>query len=96
MITDSFSSGWRVFNLSNKNLQNYRIYPANYTLKAIPLKRGEHHIRIEYLPGSFVIGRAVTLTSLIIYLGILFLLIKKPILRRSGEKNMGSQVYEND
>lgn len=66
LITDNYSRGWRVRSLTPSFQSKYEVMPANYTLMAIPLAAGEHLLRVEYLPRSFVIGAWV---SVIAWLG---------------------------
>ncbi|HLA28292.1 MAG TPA: hypothetical protein VJZ49_10405 [Syntrophales bacterium] len=71
LITDSYSSGWRVRALPGSVQQNYRVMPANYTLMAIPLSAGEHRLILEYKPRAFLIGKWLSLFSLGIYIIVL-------------------------
>jgi uncharacterized membrane protein YfhO len=67
LITDNYSRGWQVRSLQPSSQSRYEIIPANYTLLAIPLTRGEHLLRVEYRPLSFVIGAWI---SVIAWLGL--------------------------
>ena len=62
LITDSFSTGWRVTALpdSPSGDRAYEILPANHALMAVPLSRGKHHLRLEYSPLPFRIGAWVS------------------------------------
>lgn len=64
LITENFSLGWRADPLPGSVQELYSVVPANYTLQAIPLKAGEHRIRLRYLPKSFVIGTWISIGSL--------------------------------
>ena len=74
LITDPYASGWRVHDLAGQG-RKYRIQPANYILRAIPLEAGEHLLRIEYSPLLYRVGRVVSVISifLILILGGFFL-----------------------
>ncbi len=67
LITDVYSKGWRVRALSGSHQKKYDIMPANYILRAIPLSRGYHHFRVEYLPIEFIIGKWISIFSVIVY-----------------------------
>ena len=71
LITDSYSKGWRAVALPGSVQQNYDLLPANYILRAVPLGAGNHHLRIEYAPAGFRIGKWISVVSLILYAGIL-------------------------
>ena len=70
LVTDSYAKGWRARALSDSGQRDYQVMPANYCLRAIPLAAGRHHLRIEYRPTEFLIGRWVSLITLVVFLGI--------------------------
>lgn len=87
LITDSYSKGWQVKPLAGSSQKKYQVMPANYTLMAIPLYAGEHHLRLEYKPKAFVVGKWISLSALIVY--FMFILIavgKSTILKNSIAK----------
>jgi hypothetical protein len=57
LITDAYSNGWRARPLDGSVQHAYDVLPANYVLRAIPLSQGHHHIRIEYVPVGFQVGK---------------------------------------
>jgi hypothetical protein len=67
LLTDNYSSGWRVTALNAGGGQTYSVMPANYTLRAIALGAGEHHLRLEYVPRAFIVGKWITLLSLLAF-----------------------------
>jgi hypothetical protein len=67
LITDAYSRGWRARALPGSSQTEYRVMPANYVLRAIPLFAGHHRIRVEYLPLPFQIGKWVSVMALVIY-----------------------------
>jgi hypothetical protein len=64
LITDAYSDGWRARPLDGSVQQAYRVLPANYVLRAIPLSQGHHRIRIEYLPAAFQKGKWISIASI--------------------------------
>ena len=69
LITDAYSKGWKARN--EKGDQNrYELLPANYVLRAIPLAKGQHRLRVEYAPWGFLAGKWISLVFLIFYAGI--------------------------
>jgi hypothetical protein len=74
LITDSYSKGWTAKPLTGSVQKSYDVMPANYILMAIPLSvAGEHHIRLEYKPTAYVVGKWISLISLAIY--IIFIMV---------------------
>jgi len=68
LITDSYSKGWRARALPGSTQQSYQVMPANYVLRGIPLRKGYHHISLEYEPPGFMIGKWISVISGVIYL----------------------------
>jgi hypothetical protein len=75
LITDSYSKGWQVKPLADSSQKKYQVMPANYTLMAIPLYAGEHHLRLEYKPKAFVVGKWISLSALIVYLMLILIAV---------------------
>ncbi len=69
LITDSYSRYWRAVALTGSSQSEYHVMPADYTLMAVPLGPGHHLFRLEYAPPGWVIGRWVSLASLLVFLG---------------------------
>jgi hypothetical protein len=67
VMTDNFSTGWRVRSLDPDPPQRYAIVPANHTLRAIPLAAGAHHLRLDYRPPAFAIGVGVTAVACLLF-----------------------------
>lgn len=63
--TDVYTPNWHVRALPGSSQQTYELIPANYILRGIPLEAGEHRLRIEYRPIAFVVGRWISLVSLV-------------------------------
>jgi len=70
LITDNFSSGWKAEAYSDSGQQTYRVLPADGFLRAIPVKAGQHHFRMEYKPSAFEIGRWVSILACLLYVAI--------------------------
>jgi hypothetical protein len=77
LVTDAYAKGWRARSLAGTVQSLYRVLPANYCLRAIPLAAGHHHLRLEYRPTGFVIGKWVSFASLVVFLGLLGLCGRK-------------------
>lgn len=71
LITDSYSQGWRAVPLPGSTQQHYRVQPANYVLRAIPLSAGSHRLRLEYAPTSFLVGTWISMMAVVLFLGVL-------------------------
>ena len=70
LITDSYSRYWRATGLPGSSQSAYQVMPADYTLMAIPLSAGSHLLRLEYAPSGWIIGRWISLASLLIYIAV--------------------------
>ena len=70
MITDAYSKDWRAHGLPGSDQTTYTVMPANYALRAVPLSKGHHRFRLEYLPRAFTIGKWISIVSLVVYLGM--------------------------
>ena len=63
LVTDGWSKGWRAAAADGAAGQHYRVVPADYVLRAIALPAGDHRIRLEYRPTSFVVGKWTSLVA---------------------------------
>jgi hypothetical protein len=63
LCTDVYSTGWRVRALSDSDQQRYTVLPANYLLRAIPLKPGTHRLEMYYEPRTLRGGMAISIVS---------------------------------
>ncbi len=77
LITDAYSKGWIATPLQGSSQTRYEVMPANYTLRAIPLGKGEHRFRLEYLPQSFRIGKWISIVSLAGYLALVGWVVRR-------------------
>ena len=55
-------SGWRAY-VDDRRVPTHF---ANHAFLAVHVPRGRHHVRLVFLPTSFVIGRAITFATLIL------------------------------
>ena len=67
VVTDSYSKNWIAKTEDQSVQQAYEVIPVDYTLRGIPLAAGTHHIMMEYAPDSYVIGKWISLVSVIAY-----------------------------
>ena len=72
LVTDTYSQDWRARPLKDSVQAVYDVLPANYVLRAIPLAPGHHEIRLEYIPGGFVVGIAVSIAAWLSWLALAF------------------------
>lgn len=60
VVTDGWAPGWRVVSLAASPQDGYRVMPADWALRAVPLSAGRHRIRLEYAPLSWRLGRWIS------------------------------------
>ncbi len=60
VITDNYSASWRAEPWEANDARTYRVMPANYLLRGIPLAAGTHHIRVVYRPSALPWGAALS------------------------------------
>jgi len=75
LITDAYHPNWRCEALPASSQSEYKIMPANYVLRAVPLKTGHHHFKMEYKPSAFVIGKWISIIFLAAYISLCILLV---------------------
>jgi hypothetical protein len=68
--TDIYTPAWRAIALPGSAQNSYKLQPANYALRGIALGAGHHHLRIEYAPSAFFIGKWVTLISGLLFVAV--------------------------
>jgi hypothetical protein len=71
LITDAFTPLWRAAALPGSAQANYRVLPANYILRAVPLMAGHHHFRVEYVSEAFAIGKWISILASVAFLAAL-------------------------
>lgn len=68
VITDSYSRNWKIIPAGDGRVQEYRVMPAFYAVMGVPLKPGEHDFKLEYMPSGFIIGKWVSIISVMAYI----------------------------
>ena len=68
LITDSFTPSWRAVALPGSVQTNYKLQPANYILRAVPLIAGHHHLRVEYARDALAIGGCISILASVAFL----------------------------
>ena len=68
LITDAFTPSWRAIALPGSVQTNYKLLPANYILRAVPLLAGHHHLRVEYARDALTIGKWISILATLAFL----------------------------
>ena len=63
LVTDAYSTYWSTQALEGSTQLDYRVLPANYVLRAVPLGAGHHRMRMEYAPPYFRLGIWLSLAA---------------------------------
>jgi hypothetical protein len=71
LITDAFTPSWRAVALPGSVQPNYKLLPANYILRAVPLLAGHHHLRVEYARDALTIGKWISILATLVFLAAL-------------------------
>jgi uncharacterized membrane protein YfhO len=74
VVTNNYSSGWGATPIGPSTQSEYPIVPANYAQIGIALRAGNHHLLLRYRPAAFVVGKWVSIVSLIVFIFVGFLL----------------------
>jgi hypothetical protein len=69
LITDAWTPGWRAVPLDPADARRYELMPANYALRGIPLERGVHRLRVEYVSNAFRVGAVISVAAWLAWLG---------------------------
>ncbi len=67
VITDNYSASWKAEPWDAGDDRTYRVVPADYLLRGIPLGPGTHHIRVYYRPSLLAWSAGVSALSLVAY-----------------------------
>jgi len=73
VLSELFYPGWHAY-VDGKEVSILR---ANYLLRAIPLKSGEHNIEFVYRPMSFLLGATISTLTLLFLGGFYLISIRK-------------------
>ncbi len=65
-----FDGGWRAI-IDDEIAE---VVPLKDAVMAFPLDAGEHTIKLSYTPPGFIIGRNISLLSLVVFIGLAFLI----------------------
>jgi uncharacterized membrane protein YfhO len=87
LVTDGYSAGWRAAPLEPGPQARYDVLPADYVLRAIPLAAGRHHLRLEYSPSAFRVGRWISAASLLGYAGLWIFWARRKSRSRSAARS---------
>jgi hypothetical protein len=95
LVTNPYSSGWRVRRVQSSVSQTYTIQPANWALQAIPLRAGTHHLILEYLPTAFRVGLWTSTLSVIAYGFLLYLAWRSGRIRTAPASEANWQSFDS-
>ncbi len=68
VLGENYTEGWKAKALPDSGQKDYRVIPADYILRAVPLGAGRHHFLLEYRPTAYVVGLWISLLSIFLYL----------------------------
>ena len=71
LITDLYAHDWQVKAFPDSSQHSYRLMPADYILRAVPLSAGHHHLRIVYAPAALPIGVGISVAAWALWAGLL-------------------------
>jgi membrane protein YfhO len=78
VVSEPAWKGWRAY-IDDRRVE---IHIANLAFLGVFVPAGDHVVRVVYLPESFVIGRAISVASLIVLIALALLQRFKPLLQR--------------
>ncbi|MEK7785296.1 MAG: YfhO family protein, partial [Chloroflexota bacterium] len=68
VLSDTYYPGWRVF----VDGEPQPLLRANYLFRAVAVPAGQHEVVFEYAPLSATVGLAVSIVSLVIWIGLMW------------------------
>ncbi|MFH1368642.1 MAG: hypothetical protein ABII64_05915 [Elusimicrobiota bacterium] len=68
LITDIYSTAWKIRPVEKSAEIKYQIIPADYILMAVPLAAGKHKMVLEYMPDGFIAGKYISAVSAFIFI----------------------------
>jgi len=84
----SYDKGWTAY----VDGEEVEVTPVGNALVAFKLKKGEHDIKLKYCPQGFVLGLILTLTSILVFAGLVFLCTKKDFFKKKENKDKSAAV----
>jgi hypothetical protein len=75
VINDTYFPGWNAYVDGRKE----KIYRADYTFRAVPVRAGNHHVLFVYDPFSFKLGASMTLFGMAACLVVCFVTRRKGV-----------------
>ena len=76
LISDNYARDWKINPLGIDRQKEYKVMPADLTLRAVPLSAGNHHFQMEYRPKSFDIGKTISEFSFLAFITSVFLVFR--------------------
>ena len=71
LITDLYDHNWHIEALPDSSQQSYHLMPADYILRAVPLRAGHHHLQIVYAPTAFSVGIGISVVAWTLWISLL-------------------------
>jgi hypothetical protein len=80
LVTDTYSKFRHATAENDSSQKIYTVMPANWAQIGIPVAKGHHHIRLNYMPTAYPIGACVSAVSVLLYLAFTLFLVtgKRP------------------
>lgn len=79
-LANNYHKGWHAF----LNEQEVPVFRANFYQMAIEVPAGKSRIRFIYLPDSFVIGKLISFSGILIYLVLLLVFLFRSLIKRGN------------
>jgi len=68
LVTDPYSQYWTVSEYTSNFQREFRVYPADYTLRAIPMLAGQHTLRLQYIAPAWEESEGLTCLGILAWL----------------------------
>jgi len=82
LITDLYARGWRAEPQPGSIQRSYRVMPADYILRVIPLMAGHHRLRVVYAHTELLVGIGISAVAWIIW-ALMFYFAPAPVRKRN-------------
>lgn len=69
VLDETYTPGWEALPYPDGDQRAFRVIPADYILRAVPLSAGRQHFRLRYRPRAFVICLWISALSWPLFLG---------------------------